>query len=191
MGSAQKARYQCGVFHWTNHGHHHPHSINHYISPPSSTSCCPILAYVGAQVGLCWGHVGPRLAYVGATWGPRWPTLAASWPMWGQWYGHVGLCWPMLAHIGSILVHLGAILGRVWPMLGPCWTQVGLCWGHDTAMLAHLVAILGLHFGQLSRSNIFSKMTVSPRRERHCRRERHFQVMLALVGLCWGHVGPK
>ena len=88
---------------------------------------------------------------------------------------HVTICWS----------HVGAWLPDVGPR--PCHVG-GLCWAHVGPIyvapkLANVVAMLAM----LSQNSVFSKKAVSSRRE------RHFEVMFALLGAmmppCWDYIG--
>ena len=70
------------------------------------------LAYVGAmwsQVGLCWAHMGSKLAPSGAMQG-------LSWPVGGLDGAHVGASWGY--HVTQ---------DHCWPMLGLCGAKLAPC----------------------------------------------------------------
>ena len=82
------------------------------------------------------------------------------------------------------------MFGLGWLMLGPCRAMLVAYVGpmsdpsiYVAPKLADVVAMLAM----LSQNNVFSKKAVSSRRE------RHFEVMFALLGVmmppCWDYIG--
>ena len=70
------------------------------------------LGYLGAILGLSWGHLGAILGCLRPSSGYLGTILGLSWAV----LGHLGLSWG----------YLGAILGLSWAVLG----HLGLSWGY-------------------------------------------------------------
>ena len=83
------------------------------------------------MLGLCWGYdslSGPMLAHLGAMLGLCWPSCGLCW----------GQARPSWGYVGAMLAHLESMLGPCSPTLGLCWGYVdplevilGLCCVHD------------------------------------------------------------